>query len=462
MNKLNWQLSLTTCLIISIPLIGVPLSVKAQEVSPEAAPTTTIQESDYTVGPGDKLRIDIFQVSEYSGEYLVLVDGTVTLPLVGPLPVAGLTLTQMSEQISLAYANYLKRPIATVSLLSPRPLRIAISGEIASPGSYSFNFQERQQFPTVTSLIERAGGLTTIANIEEVTIQRQIAGKTELITVNLWELINHGDLGQDITLRDGDQVVIPTKIAVDTRETRQLTSVNFGIQVTDSFPITIIGEINRPGAHEIEPRRDPETGKGDPPSLTTAIAKAGGIKPLADIRNIEIHRLTRGGEEQIIAVDLWELLRNGDLNQDIILQQGDKIIIPTAAQINPEEAQALAEASFAPDTIEVKVVGEVTTPGAVKIPPNTPLNQAILAAGGFIQGRAKQKEVELIRLNPDGTVSKRSIAVDFSQNLNEIQNPPLQENDVIVVHTTGGARFGDTMNAIFGPLRGLPLIPLLN
>jgi polysaccharide export outer membrane protein len=462
MNKKNWQLStLSTWLIITAPILGLPLDTVAAQPTQEAS-VTTLQETDYIVGAGDLLRLDIFQVAEYSGEYLVLVDGTITLPLIGRLPVAGLTLTQMSEQISKGYEEYLKRPLATVSLVSPRPLKIGIAGEIANPGSYAFNFQEKQQFPTVTYLIEKAGGLTTIADIEKIEIRRQIAGKTEILTINLWELVNEGNLDQDITLRDGDEILIPTKTAVDYQENRQLTNLNFGIQAGASFPITIIGEIYRPGSYEIEPKKDPTTGKGDAPSLTGAIAKAGGIKPLADVRNIEIHRLTHTGEAQIFTVNLWQLLQEGDINQDVILQEGDKIIIPTAAQLSPEEASLLADASFAPDSIEVKVVGEVTTPGAVKLAPNTPLNQAILAAGGFNQGRAKQKEVELIRLNPNGTVSKRSIAVDFTQNLNEEQNPALRENDVIVVRTTGGARFGDTMNAIFGPLRGLPLVPLLN
>jgi len=461
MNKKNWRLSiLSTWLIISLPSLGFPVATVAQESNQVKAQSNIIQETDYIVGAGDKVRVDIFQVAEYSGEYIVLVDGSITLPLVGSVPVEGLSLTEMNEKLSQAYSNYLKRPIVTVSLLSPRSLKIAIAGEIANPGSYGFNFEQEQQFPTVTSLIEKAGGLTTLADVEKVEIQRQIGGKKEVLTVNLWELIQEGNLSQDVSLRDGDQVIIHTKTAINPQENRQLTNVNFGIQAQEAVPVTIIGEVYRPGAYEIEPQVGGEGGKANPPSITTAIAKAGGIKPLADVRHVEIHRLTSTGEAQIINVNLWELLTQGNLEQNLILEEGDKIVIPTAEQLNPEEAATLAEASFAPDTIEVKVVGEVLNPGSIQLPPNTPLNQAILAAGGFNGGRAKKKGVELIRLNPDGTVSKSSIDVDFIENLDDQLNPPLRQNDVIVVHTSGGAKLGDTMQAIFGPLRGLPILSL--
>ncbi|ELR99347.1 SLBB domain-containing protein [Gloeocapsa sp. PCC 73106] len=459
MNNQNWRLStLTPWMILCVPLLGLTIEVQAQQLNQNQVQAATLNEGDYVLGAGDQIRLDIFQVTEYSGEYLVLVDGSITLPLVGRMQVSGLTLTQMSEQVSQAYADYLKRPLVTVSLISPRPLKMSISGEVASPGSYGVSFAEKQQFPSLTDLIKMAGGLTTLADLTNIEIRRQGETKEQILTVNLWELVNEGNLSQDISLRDGDQVIIPSKTAVDPRESRQLANVNFGIQARESLDITIIGEVYRPGTYEVEPKTDEESGAGDPPSLTTAIAKAGGIKPLADIRQIEIHRSTYDGNQQTLTVDLWQLLQQGDINQDIILQEGDKIVIPTAQELDPEEAAALAEASFAPDTIEVKVVGEVKTPGAVKIPPNTPLNQAILAAGGFNQGRAKDSAVELIRLNPDGTVSKRSIDIDFDENLSEDSNPPLRQNDVIVVHTTGGARALDTMGVLLSPLRAIPFL----
>lgn len=433
------------------------LPLKATEVNQPASVNFT--DTDYVLGPGDRLRLDIFQVQEYSGDYIVLVDGSVTLPLIGRLPVAGLTLEAMSEAVSQAYSNYLKRPIVTVSLVQPRSLKIAVAGEVANPGSYAVNFQENQNFPTVTDLIQMAGGLTTLANIRQVEIYRNTAQGEKIITVDLWELINQGNLNQDITLRDGDRLIIPSQSTLNSRENQQLADVNFGIQAREPLDITIIGEVYRPGVYEVSPEENTTTGKSEPPNLSAAIAKAGGIKPLANIREIEIHRINRAGETQVIPVDFWKLLQEGDIDHDILLAEGDKIIIPTASQVNSEETTAMAAASFAPDSIQVKVVGEVNTPGSVTIPPNTPLNQAILAAGGFKANRANQNAVELIRLNPDGTVSRQEIDVDFTQNLDEISNPPLRHEDVVVVKTSGGAQAIDTLTTIFSPLRILPIWP---
>ena len=186
--------------------------------------------------------------------------------------------------------------------------------------------------------------------------------------------------------------------------------------------------------------------------MTRAIQLAGGITPLADIRNVRIRRPTKTGSEQIISVNLWQLLRQGDVNQDTIVQDGDSVVVPTATELNPAEQTQLATANFSPDTIQVSVVGEVKTPGLVKLPPNTPMNQAILVAGGFNNSRAHKSNVELIRLNPDGTATKTTLPVDFSQGINPKTNPTLRNNDIIIVARSGLARVGDTIGTVTAPL----------
>jgi polysaccharide export outer membrane protein len=188
--------------------------------------------------------------------------------------------------------------------------------------------------------------------------------------------------------------------------------------------------------------------------VTKAIQVAGGITSLADIRSITIRRTTRSGEARLINVDLWDLLRSGDLSEDVILQEGDTITIPTATVLDPAEANELAGASFSPNTIVVNVVGEVERGGAIPVPPNTPLNQAILAAGGF-NVRARKRSVELIRLNPNGTVEKRAIDVDLAQGINSEGNPTLRNNDVVVVKRTALASIGDTLGTVLNPVGSL-------
>jgi polysaccharide export outer membrane protein len=185
--------------------------------------------------------------------------------------------------------------------------------------------------------------------------------------------------------------------------------------------------------------------------VTKAIQVAGGITALADVRSITIQRTSRTGKIPPIRVNLWELLRAGDVSQDVILQEGDIITIPTATAYDPSEATQLAGASFAPNTIVVNVVGEVTRPGAIPVPPNTPLNQAVLAAGGY-NVRARKRSVDLIRLNPNGSVEKRAIEVDLAQGINEAGNPTLRNNDVVVVRRSTLATIGDTLGTVLNPV----------
>ncbi|MBE9169795.1 SLBB domain-containing protein [Pleurocapsales cyanobacterium LEGE 06147] len=429
-----------------------------------SGPTET-SETAYTLGPGDRINLNIFQVEEYSGEYPILVDGTISLPLVGKVRVSDLTLKEAEQTVSEKYSLYLKRPIVTVGLVSPRPMNVTIAGEVNNPGAYKTNFAENPQFPTAIDMIRQAGGITTLADIRNIQITRKFQGREQVYNVNAWTLFEQGRLA-DLRLRDGDTVFIPTVKEINLAEIERLASAGETFGITEPIEVAMVGEIYRPGTYKIAPggtannaaqgQQNQQNIQGGnlPPRLSDALRSAGGIKPLANIRKIEIQRQTWDGQARTINVDLWELLQSGKKNQDLILQEGDTIVIPQADKIAEEDAQQIAAASFSPNTIRVNVVGEVKTPGPVEVPPNTPLNQAILAAGGFDQSRASKGSVELVRLNPNGTVSKREIDVDFAENPSEENNPTLHNNDVVVVGRSGTAVLGDAVGAVLSPFLG--------
>jgi polysaccharide export outer membrane protein len=226
--------------------------------------------------------------------------------------------------------------------------------------------------------------------------------------------------------------------------------------------VGIAGEVNRPGSYAMSLR----AAEGDAeefqwPTVTQVIQAAGGITQQADVSQIRVQRIQESGELKEINIDLWELLRDADLSQDMPLRDGDNITIPVARSLQPAEATQLSSASFAPDTIQVSVIGEVMSPGLVEVPPNTPLNQALLVAGGFDRRRAKTSQVELVRLNPDGTVTQRSVPIDFTRGISEESNPILRNNDVVVVGRSGSAQFSDSMNGVLETLgRILPFFTL--
>jgi polysaccharide biosynthesis/export protein len=82
------------------------------------------------------------------------------------------------------------------------------------------------------------------------------------------------------------------------------------------------------------------------------------------------------------------------------------------------------------------------------------MTQALLTAGGFNR-KAKKGDVTLIRLNPNGSVTKRDVPIDFASGVSDERNPALRNNDIIIVKKTGFASFLDNAGAFLGPFSGI-------
>jgi len=432
------------------------------------------QEAAYTLGPGDRIALDIFGVPEFSKEYQVLVDGTLNLPIIRSVSIQGLTLQQAANVITRRYEPFINVPVVTVTVIVARPLNIGLAGEVTRPGSYKINPTREGggvKFPTLMEMLQLARGVTPAGDMRNIQIRRpRRGGPEQLITVDLQNFLETGNLRQDVTIRDGDTIFVPTASALNTQEVRQRASANFSADITKPIGVVIVGEVNRPGPYtvfasdvrstnqqtelsfvSIEQQQGAVVGL---PTITRALKIAGGITTEADIRRVQIRRRVRGGNEQTIMVNLWDLLQKGDTTQDILLQEGDSVIIPTAATVDLAEVSQLATSSFSPNAISINIVGEVIRPGALLVRPSTSLHQALLTAGSFNQLRANTDKVELLRLNPNGTVSRRTIEVDFAQGLNPNNNPTLRNNDVILVARSGYARVGDNINRFLQPIAG--------
>ncbi|MGB3764994.1 MAG: SLBB domain-containing protein [Phormidesmis sp.] len=409
----------------------------------------------YVLGAGDLVSVSIFNVPEYSGQQKVLANGTLNLPVVGMVSVAGLTLQSAGAAIASAYQSELRYPAVTVVLEDARPLRVAIAGEVSQPGLYTLMAEGDAQFPTVAQALQTAGGVTQAADLHRVALRRSNGGQSQTITLDLWALLNNGDVNQDLALRDGDAIVIGATRNVDVAESNRLSASNLAASVEQDIVVAVVGEVFRPGAYEFGGAGE-QVSRGRT-TVTQVVQTAGGVKPSADIRNIQVRRATRSGEEQLIDIDLWALLQQGDISQDLVLQQGDTVLIPVATSATPNEIAQLTAANFSPDEVSVNVVGEVERPGLLQVSPNTTLNQAVLAAGGF--NRRSSETVELIRLNPNGTVTQRQVEVNLSEGLDDEANPLVLNDDVIVVGRNGRARFNDGVEGLLSPVLRL-LSPL--
>jgi polysaccharide export outer membrane protein len=318
---------------------------------PAAPSSTAVPQDDlYTLGPGDGLELRFYGATELSGPLEVLSDGTASLPLIGPVRLQGLTLPQANLWLQGLYQKQLLQPELQLSLVKPRPLRVALVGEVERPGIYTLTTSEASQteakvsisgLPTVVDAIQKAGGITPLANLRQVILQRRLPGE----------------------------------------------------------PV----------------------------------------------------RYKRA------KLDLLALVQQGDQVQNPLLFDGDTIRIETAPE-PVAEAIELASTTLSPDAITVNVVGEVERPGPVTLKANTPLVQAVLAAGGPKAWRANQGNVELVRINRNGSATRQRFALNLGQGASNSSNPPLREADTVFVRRSGLAVASDGITAIGQPLTSLASI----
>lgn len=459
---INPALSLT---LLGLVLIAWPSSSRA-EFSPGQEKTTdslTLScpqlEENYILGAGDRISVKFLELEELNDQYLIPADASISMPMIGSISVADLTIKQFTEAISTEYLRFFKEiPLVFVSLLAPRPVNVLVSGEIANPGAYTIPLSSGSgdvkpgiQNPKITEAIDLAGGATLTADLRQVKVSRgQTSKGGQQFQVNLWQLIKNGDRCQNITLRDGDSIFIPTANNSNLTQVRQLALSKLATDIDQPRSVLVVGEVKRPGSYVVQGGNTTiEIRLGGLPTVTRALQLAGGVELSAALRQIQLKRLTSIGTEQIINIDLWKLLQEGDLYQDTIVQDGDTIIVPKATNIRPAEVTQTAKANFVPTTIQVSVVGEVVRPGLIEIPSGATLNQALQVAGGE-NLRAKRGLVQLIRLNPNGSAVKREIEIDLAAGINEKVNPLLKNQDIIIISRSNLAVISDNMNVLLG------------
>ena len=136
-------------------------------------PLPPIASAEYRVDAGDKLHIEVQDLQDASGDYIVDETGAISLPMVKNVPVRGMTYSQVATTIedTLRAHRILLEPKVSVQPLELRPFYIM--GEVGKPGEYPY-----RQGMTVFSAVSVAGGYTYRAKSDSVVITRTINGRT--------------------------------------------------------------------------------------------------------------------------------------------------------------------------------------------------------------------------------------------------------------------------------------------
>lgn len=177
--------------------------------SPIDAGHTAVSQSpgdEYVVGPGDTLRIFVLRNPELSVEVPVRPDGKISTPLASDLVAVGKTPSQLARDLEKELAEYVRSPTVSVIVTHPASVfsQVKVVGQAAHPQAIPF-----RNGMTVLDVIIEVGGLSQFAAGNRAKIVRTKDGKTEEIRVRLEDLLNRGDVSQNLPMNAGDVLVIP-------------------------------------------------------------------------------------------------------------------------------------------------------------------------------------------------------------------------------------------------------------
>ena len=172
----------------------------ADKKKPAQAPSAVNDE--YRVGPGDKLRVEVYKDPQLSQSVQVRPDGKITLPLIGDMEATGRTPIELRDTITTSLKDYVNNPTVTVIVVEALASQVYVMGEVTHPGTMQLYGPT-----TILQALAMAGGFKEFANTKDVKVLRPNKGSIETLRFNYKDVIN-GD-AKPFYLRSGDTVIVP-------------------------------------------------------------------------------------------------------------------------------------------------------------------------------------------------------------------------------------------------------------
>jgi polysaccharide biosynthesis/export protein VpsN len=160
-----------------------------------------------TVGPGDVFLMEIVGERELPREYQVASDGTVDLPYLHTVPVAGLEPQEVARLVRqlLMDKHVLTDPSVVVQVKEYNSRRVSILGQVVKPGTFPYTTGL-----TLIQAISQAGGLTGIANLDRVNLTRRVSGGSRTVVISIGSIME--GRGADIPLQSGDRIFVHERL----------------------------------------------------------------------------------------------------------------------------------------------------------------------------------------------------------------------------------------------------------
>jgi polysaccharide biosynthesis/export protein len=157
---------------------------------------------EYRLGPGDKLRIEVYKDPQLSQSAQIRPDGKITLPLIGDVVATGQTPLELRDSIAASLKEYITNPTVTVIVVEALASQVFVMGEVAHPGPVQLHGPT-----TILQVLAVAGGFKEFANTKDVRIMRSTANGVQTLRFNYKDAVN-GD-AKPLFLRSGDTVIVP-------------------------------------------------------------------------------------------------------------------------------------------------------------------------------------------------------------------------------------------------------------
>lgn len=280
--------------------------VKLSQITENAVFTEKRGLPEYIIGPRDVLNITRWQNLSTPVQYKTVVrpDGKISYAYIYDIRVGGHTANEVVEILTEALKEYIKSPRIDVVVEQFRSKSALLFGQInrlqtgiSGPGKYPLTGKMR-----ILDLIVMAGGPIQGEEFANADLRRvEVVRRGKSYTVNLFNSMFKGDMSQNILIDDGDIVTVPEL-------------PDFGERVY------VFGEVKNQGIYKLKDAFD----------LLAALSKAGGTAKVAVDSDIKIIRGYQENREKpiILAANLDEILKRGDLSQNIALLDGDVVYVP--------------------------------------------------------------------------------------------------------------------------------------
>ena len=178
---------------------GTPVAVAAP-----VAPVSRFAAADaFRIGPEDILDVQVWKNSDLSRIVPVRPDGMISLPLVNDIQAAGLTPTDLRQQLTERLAEFIPSPEVSVIVREVHSVKVAVLGAVRMPGLY-----EVKSPATVLEMLARAQGLSEFADRGRIVVLRQNGGTTTRIPFN-YRQVAEGSEQDNFSVRPGDIIVVP-------------------------------------------------------------------------------------------------------------------------------------------------------------------------------------------------------------------------------------------------------------